>query len=549
MHVNAVILIVLLTFIDVTDSFHSNYHSNRIIKVFSSLPNGSNANEVKLKSFNLLDRIKEIFTGSKIKNDIDTDNVDPLIPVVAAPPVVIPVKQVNTKIGIIGCGISGLACALELLELGTKDFVIIERDDDVGGRIRTDIVDGYQLDRGFQVFIEKYPESLASFDYDDLNLKSFWPGAIVRYNNNFHVVSDPIRRPQDLIDSAISPIGSLIDKIKVGIFAILVRATDVDDIFARTEYTTLEYLQQVRGLSPSMINRFFKPFYQGIFLSSINVQSSRMFEFVFKMFSDGAAMLPAKGMGAISQQLAARLPVESLKLNTNVQGVIRDTINDKYILDAVSLIDGKCTQYICDSIIVAADPIAAKRLIENIDKVDVDTNSSDKKKEFTIPTARGSTCVYFGIDSATPPVTDPVLILNGENDLDDSQRCQTRINNVCFPSQVSADYAPPGKSLASITLVGSIDENISDKTIEEDVRKQLVQWFGPLVLDWKFLKVYRIAYAQPAQNPPYKIGQGVKISKSLYCCGDHRSTATLNGALGAGKQAGRICYSDLFYSK
>ena len=199
------------------------------------------------------------------------------------------------KIVIIGAGISGLACAKELFDCGEKDFVILEASDEVGGRIRTDEVDGYLLDRGFQVFIERYPESENLFDYGKLNLKQFLPGALVRFENELHVVSDPFRRPQDIYSSITSPIGSFADKLKVGIFSVLVRLKNINDIFEETDEPLSDHLVKTKGLSESIIQRFFSPFYQGIFLSPLNLQSSRMFNFVFKMFTEGAASLPTGG--------------------------------------------------------------------------------------------------------------------------------------------------------------------------------------------------------------------------------------------------------------
>ena len=131
------------------------------------------------------------------------------------------VRIIKSNIAIIGGGIAGLSCANELLRYGITDFVIIESSNRIGGRVTSDEFEGYILDRGFQVFIESYPESKLALNYDDLNLKSFLPGAIVRYKEGFHLVSDPIRQPQDIIQSLISPIGSLIDKIKVFFHEIL----------------------------------------------------------------------------------------------------------------------------------------------------------------------------------------------------------------------------------------------------------------------------------------------------------------------------------------
>lgn len=112
-------------------------------------------------------------------------------------------------------GMAGLSCGKVLESNGFSNYTIIESCNKVGGRIQSDIVDGYILDRGFQVFIDSYPESIKLFNYSALRLKSFLPGAIIRWDNSFHIVSDPFRRPQDLFASVISPIGTLLDKIKV----------------------------------------------------------------------------------------------------------------------------------------------------------------------------------------------------------------------------------------------------------------------------------------------------------------------------------------------
>lgn len=436
---------------------------------------------------------------------------------------------------IIGSGISGLTAAKTLQENGMQDFIILEKADGVGGRVRTDSVDGFLLDRGFQVFIKSYPESRKIFNFSSLQLRSFLPGAIVRFDDKYHLVSDPLRRPQDLIPSLISPIGSLLDKIKVGILSLSIRLQSLESILEKQEMNTAQYLSNQLQLSPDMVNRFFKPFYQGIFLSPLSDQSSRMFEFVFKIFADGDAALPAFGMGACANQLIENIPPSSLKLQTAAQSITRDLKNDVIVVKAKSMNGDKkgmttaTFSYRCDGVIIATDPPASKEILSASFSV------SGKKgidSNIEIPPGRGSTCLYFGIDGP-PPVTDPILILNGENSVDDGYSCT--INNVCFPSQLSSNYAPAGKSLASVTVVGCIN----DKDLEEKVRLQLKRWWGSSVDSWQHLRTYRIKYAQPSQNPPYQgiAGYDPKIADGIYLCGDHRDTATLNGAISSGRKA------------
>jgi len=418
----------------------------------------------------------------------------------------------SKKIVIVGAGISGLACANELKKAGETDFVLLEASDAPGGRIRTDNVDGYLLDRGFQVFIEEYPEAKALFDYKKLDLKQFLPGAMVRYDKSFYKVADPFRRPQDLLNSLTTPIGSFMDKVNIGIFAFLVRFFTLRSIFMKCEVDTETYLTQSRGLSRSMIERFFAPFYQGIFLSPLKYQSSRMFEFVFKMFTEGAASLPAGGMQEICEQVANNLPDGSIRYNNKVistkPGEVKVSTNKKI------------ETYECESIVLAADPPALSKLSSDVE----------------IPDARKSTCLYYGFEGL-PPIQEPLLILNGETYQRDFAPDSVTINNVCFPSQVSKKYAPEGYSLASVTVVGAA-EGVTDKVLEEKVYMQLIDWFGESVETWKFLKSYRVSYAQPAQTSPHTIeGKPAKLSDGIFICGDHRGTATLNGAIESGRRA------------
>ena len=439
-------------------------------------------------------------------------------------------ENTNCDVVIIGAGIAGLSCATEIYKTNNNiNLMILEASDSPGGRIKTDKIDGYLLDRGFQVFIEKYPEALNILDYDELNLKSFLPGAMVRYDNKLWKVSDPFRRPQDIIASVFTPIGSLIDKIRIGIFSILIQLVTIETIFSRSEYDTLDYLINEQKLSSLMIDRFFAPFYQGIFLSPLQYQNSRMFEFVFKMFTEGAATLPANGMQEICSQLANKLPSNSCLYNTKVTSLKSKSVS---ILND----QGNEINIICDKIIVATDPNMAKKLLnENND----DSNSNNKNID--IPLARKSTCLYYGF-KGLPPIEDPMLILNGDNSLTQNKNWEssTTINNICFPSQVSSSYAPDGYSLASITIVGAA-EGVSDDDLQINVRQQLKEWFPTESIDeWKFLKSYRINYAQPAQTKPYDInGRTETLGNDIYICGDHRGTATLNGAIESGRRAAK----------
>lgn len=462
--------------------------------------------------------------------------------------------MVRTDTVILGAGLAGLSCATELVRGGYKgEMRLIEASDAPGGRVRTDVhAEGYLLDRGFQVFIESYPEARELFaslpgGFAGLDLQAFLPGAVVRCEGGFHLVSDPLRRPQDLLASLVSPVGSLIDKVIVGLFSVWIRFQRVEtpeDLLRLDETSTRAYLADALGLSPSIVDRFLQPFFQGIFLAPLSRQSSRMFSFVFKMFTTGSACLPAGGMGRVAAVLADALPSGTVSYNTRATSVQRSGDGGYRVSVA-----GGAYSLECRNLVVAVDPEAVNPLLMagaraagvEGDEDGVRTKGGGMPTSVDVPEARGSLCLYFGIDGP-PPVVQPMLILNGDNAMEplgpQSERPLAAINNVCFPSQVSRSYAPAGKSLASVTVVDPAALKLHEVTLDACVRKQLELWWPDHgVANWKLLRVYRIPYAQPAQTPPYTLSSPARLQDRLFLCGDHRATATLNGAIASGREA------------
>eukprot|EP01031_Cornospumella_fuschlensis_P036206 gene36206-43917_t len=420
-------------------------------------------------------------------------------------------------VAIIGGGISGLACGKTLSS--SCKFLVCESESSAGGRVKSITQDGYIFDVGFQVFIDQYPDVKELFDYDALELKPFLPGAIVRYNNAFHVVSDPFRRPQDIFLSLISPIGSFVDKIKVGLLAINARKTSLRDTLATPEIQTYDYLEGNLGLSDSMIDRFFAPFYQ--------------------MFTEGSACLPAKGMQAVPEQLAASLPPGSLRLNTRVERIRLLPNNKGYQLVLRERKTNKRSLLEAKQLVVACDPPNTKKLIEEMDGV-----RTGYKLE--IPEGRGCMCVYFGF-SGSPPIRSPILVLNGENRITSLNAAATvGINNVVFPSLLSPHYAPPGKHLASVTLVGCAGQDVlNDEELIALVKGELMDWWGADVGQWEPLKVFRIPYAQPAQFPATSSPALPLLPSGLYVAGDFLSSPTLQGAVRRGREVGEEILKNL----
>ena len=314
---------------------------------------------------------------------------------------------------VIGAGLAGLACAWNLHQNGVS-FQILEASSSVGGRVKTDRVNGFLLDRGFQVLLTAYPEARRILDYDKLSLKDFYPGALVRVGNGFHRVADPFRHPIDAFYSIYSPIGTLTDKFRIARLRRRVLAGGLEDLFNKPERKTIEALEK-DGFSGEVIETFFRPFFGGVFLDPELQTTSRMFDFVFRMFSAGDTSVPADGMGAIPEQIHAKLPTGSVRFDTPVRAVTGTT---------VQLASGE--RLSADRVVIATDAHAAARLVGTAS-----------------PASHSVACLYFAADE--PPIDEPILVLNGGG--------SGPVNNMCVPSLISNTYAPDGATLISTTIL------------------------------------------------------------------------------------------------
>lgn len=403
---------------------------------------------------------------------------------------------------IIGGGISGLMAARTLQKWGV-DWLLLEASNETGGRIRTDCVDGFRLDRGFQVLLTAYPEAKAVLDYDKLRLRHFEPGALIRLERGFTKFVDPLRRPAATLSTSLSPAASLRDKLLTFLMKCRSRDTSLEAIFQKEENTTIDWLRDY-GFSSSIIERFFRPFFGGVFLDTDLKTSTRMLDFTFSMFNKGSAALPALGMQEIPRQLSERLPPARLRVNCPVQSIDRNEVR---------LTSGE--QIAARSIIIAVEEPAAARLLS----------------EVSAPSSQQSvTCLYFSCP--VPPITEPMLVLNGSG--------SGPVNNLCVPSLVSDDYAPAGQHLVSASVIGQTSEN--PETLKSAVLEQMQEWFGNTVQKWSHLKTYRIPYALPDQSPGRQQARGetARLRENLVICGDHRRHGSIQGAMESGRHAAEI---------
>lgn len=412
----------------------------------------------------------------------------------------------NHDVIVIGGGLAGLAAAKTLAAAGVAPL-LLEASDEVGGRVATDEVDGFLLDRGFQVLLDSYPEARQQLDLAALQLGRFAPGALIRREGGFGRVADPWRAPiagvRSLFSGAFTPIDAL-RMLKLRSEAILALEGDA---IARGDETAARGLHR-RGFSDRAIERFFRPFFGGVFLDTQLGAPVHWFEFLFGMFAIGHATLPSGGMRAIPRQLAAGLPAGSLRVDARVRSLkgTRVELASGELLDA-------------DAVILATDARNAPVLL---------------------PGSRApqwSSCVTLYYAAAASPIAEPLLMLNGADR-------RGPVNHVCVPSDVNASYAPPGQSLISATVVGS--GHADDAILDRDARAQLSGWFGADALrGWRLLRVSRVPYALPRAVPaPDHVAAAVRLGPQLYGCGDYLETPSINGALRSGRRAAEALLAD-----
>lgn len=409
---------------------------------------------------------------------------------------------------IVGAGLAGLACARELVRAG-RHVTVLEAGDRVGGRVATDTVDGFRIDRGFQVYNDAYPEGRRLLDLAALHLGRFDPGALVADGGRLRAVSDPWRRPLAALGSVLDGTVGIADGLRTAVLrAAAIRglrsgAADPDGPVVTPERATLDDLR-ARGFSDRFIERFFVPFFGGVFLERGLDTSAAVFVFDFAMFALGRACLPRGGMAAIPAQLAADLPADALRLGAAVAQVEPGR---------VVLADGE--EISAAAVVVAADLPAAARLLPG------NFTAGWRSRRM-----KGTRMVAFAADRS--PLDRPVLVVSAEP--------RGPIDNLTVPSDIAAGYAPPGAALVQASIRGDWRQGDAD-TIDA-VKQQAAEWFGKATGAWRHLATVHVPQALPDETPAARRLRppAPRLADGLFICGDHCATASINGALASGRR-------------
>jgi protoporphyrinogen oxidase len=398
------------------------------------------------------------------------------------------------KIHIIGAGVSGLIAARVLEDHGYCP-VIIEASDRVGGRVKTDLVHGFQLDHGFQVLLTAYPAAKKYLDFDALELQKLLPGASIFKNKKQKIIGDPLKEISLLFSTLFSGIGSFSDKLKILQLNSRLKKKSISAIFSDKEQDSLSYLMDF-GFSNEMIADFFKPFFSGIFLEKKLETSSRMLAFIYKMFGEGYAAIPKSGIEAIPKQLLQKLNATTFKFNTKVTS-LKDGV---LTLEGGSLIESDFT-------IVATD---ATDLIPNLKKQAIEWKS----------------CHTLYFETSKRKIKKPIIGLVPDH--------EALINNIFYHTSLDT-ASQPKKELLSVTVIDH--QNLTEEVLVGLVIKELKQYCA--IDSVKFIKHYFISKALPILNDlKYEIlPADTRVTNRLFLAGDTQLNGSLNTAILSGERA------------
>lgn len=393
---------------------------------------------------------------------------------------------------VVGAGLAGLGCAQRLARAGTE-VVVLEASDAVGGRVRTDLVDGFRCDRGFQLLNPSYPVLRHVLDLGALDLKPFAAGVVVAHGSQRSVLADPRREPARLPQTLAAPLGTVLDKIRFARWA-ATSLLPVRYLTHRLDLTLAESLDRA-GLAGILRTGVVEQFLAGVLAEGEGSTSANFAALLLRSFLLGSPSLPALGMGRLPEVIAAGLPAGTVRLHTAARSVDAHTVTTD---------DGE--RISARAVVVATDPDTAGRLVGQ-------------------PTPMMKALTTFWHTGPEPPSLVPMLHLDADR--------RGPVINTAVLTTVAPTYAPAGRPLIATTVLGAAGSPETERT----VREQAGRIYGVDPGRWELVRTHVVSAALPSLPPPLQPRGGVRTPAGVFLAGDHRDTASIQGALVSGRRA------------
>ena len=419
------------------------------------------------------------------------------------------VLPASCDVVVIGAGLAGLTAARALTIAG-RSVVVLDASDDIGGRVRTDHVDGLTLDRGFQLYNPSYSEGIHILDLSALELQPLTAGLIVSIDGRNYRMGNPKSEPTWAVDSLLAPVGSLKAKLSFAKYAaaVAVGSEKVDAIDQRTEaFLTFKF-------GRDFTNKLLRPFLAGVFLEDDLATSKRFLDTVLRSFVRGTPSVPRFGMQEIPRQLAAQLIPGTIFCNVEVTEVAAQKVaTNQGVIN-------------CRAIIVATDANTAANLVPAI----------------TAPAMNSVTTWYHLADCPAEELTEGkgTLVVDGKRYANHKPDPKRPVVNTVAISNAAASYACGDRVLVATSVLGIADS----VDAEQSIKSHLATLYGVPTAGWTAVARYPIANALPAMTPPHISEQTARLAEGLYVAGDYRNVSSINGAFASGRRAAEALLID-----
>jgi 2-polyprenyl-6-methoxyphenol hydroxylase-like FAD-dependent oxidoreductase len=439
----------------------------------------------------------------------------------------------DADVVIVGAGLAGLRCA-DRLTAASRTVVVVERDDVIGGRQRTDEVDGFLLDRGFQVLNSAYPALRRWVDVRSLDLAPFDAGVLVRREHDLVELAHPVREPQRLIATLRSGLVSPVEVLAVFRWAVpaLLAPRRLVRRAARGHDRGWRAGLDHAGVRGRLRTEVLEPFLAGVLAEDDGSTSDSFVRLLVRMFALGVPGLPARGIRALPELLAARA--------TGQPGTVEVRCGSPVVRvsGAGGSRAGGGAGGRAQVELAGGETLRARAVV-----VAVGAESVTDLVDVGAPATNGLRTWWFAATEA--PTTSSMIALDG--------RRRGPMVNAAVVSNVARSYAPPGQHLLQVTTLlragddgpGTSSGAGAASAEEAAVRRQAGEVFGADAGGWLLLRRDDIRHALPVVPPPLRTRAPVRVAPGVYLAGDHRDTASIQGALVSGHRVAAAVLADL----